>query len=718
MDDPDHHQQHDPILLHSCTVHRYSATVNRLYILFHFTAILCLFYYRFTNLLSGNVPMIPWSLITLAELVLTFIWLTVQSFRWLPVTRSVSLENSPAGWEAMLPGVDVFVCTADPIKEPTLGVMNTVISALALDYPTDKMAVYLSDDGGSKITFYATKEASKFAKYWIPFCTKYGIKTRNPEAYFSPLLAKHETLLHTHDQFKADEAQIKSKYEIYKSNVEKFGKKAENNDVAVERPPCVEIMHENNIDEEGSKMPLLVYVSRERRASYPHRFKAGALNTLLRVSGIMSNGPYILVLDCDMYCNDPSSARQAMCFNFDPNISPSLAYVQFPQMFYNVNDNDIYEGSGRSAYMSMWQGMDGLRGPTLSGTGYYLKRIALFTTPDQQDKHLLQPEKNFGNSRLLIGSLKAKNDKDVAIRKEEYSSDSILEEAKRLASCAYEVNTNWGKEIGYLYESLLESTFTGYILHCKGWISVYLYPKRPCFLGCSNIDMKDSMTQLMKWCSGLIDFGLSRFSPIIYGFSRMSILQSMCYAYFTFLPLFSVAMTLYGTVPQLCLLTGTPLYPKVSNSWFAVFSIVFLSSLCNHLYDVLSTGETLRTLWNEQRFWMIQSVSGNLFGCIDMLMKRIGAKKASFRISNKAMDKEKLEKYEKGKYDFEGADIYMVPMTIMVILNIVCFFGGIIRLVLENNMEDMFGQLVLSSYVLFLSYPIIEGLISSKSKEN
>ncbi|TXG74484.1 hypothetical protein EZV62_003063 [Acer yangbiense] len=326
-----------------------------------------------------------------------------------------------------------------------------------------------------------------------------------------------------------------------------------------------EIIHENKIDEEGSKMPFLVYVSRERRASYPHRFKAGALNTLLRVSGIMSNGPYILVLDCDMYCNDPTSAREAMCFNFDPNISPSLAYVQFPQMFYNVNDNDIYEGGSRSAYMSMWQGMDGLRGPTLSGTGYYLKRISLFTTPDQQDKHLLQPEKNFGNSRMLIDSLKAKNDRDVAIRKEEYSSDSILEEAKRLASRAYEVNTNWGKEasIGYLYESLLETTFTGYILHCKGWISVYLYPQRPCFLGCSNIDMKDSMTQLMKWSSGLIDVGLSRFSPLIYGFSRMSILQSMCYAYFTFLPLFLVAMTLYGTVPQLCLLTGTPLYPKV-----------------------------------------------------------------------------------------------------------------------------------------------------------
>lgn len=37
-----------------------------------------------------------------------------------------------------------------------------------------------------------------------------------------------------------------------------------------------------NSDDDDNKMPLLVYVSRERRPSYPHRFKAGALNALVR----------------------------------------------------------------------------------------------------------------------------------------------------------------------------------------------------------------------------------------------------------------------------------------------------------------------------------------------------------------------------------------------------------------------------------------------------
>ncbi|KAK4855993.1 hypothetical protein QYF36_013042 [Acer negundo] len=588
----------DPVLLHSRTVQQPRATINKLHILFHLTAILLLLYYRTTNLFyENNVPTLSWSLVTVSELIIAFVWFLSQGFRWLP-----------------------------------------------------------------------------------------------------------------------------SKYEIFKKNVENVGEKDENNCGQMDRPPCVEILHDNRNDEENNedknKMPTLVYVSRERRPSYPHRYKAGALNALLRVSGILSNAPYLLVLDCDMYCNDPTSARQAMCFHLDPHLSRSLAFVQYPQIFYNVSKNDIYDGQARSAYTTKWQGMDGLRGPLLSGTGFYLKRNALFGSPNQEDKFLLQPEKNFGNSTKLIASLKSNyNIQDVS-RKEENSSVSILEDAQRLASCAYEANTNWGKEARFSYGCMLESTFTGYLLHCRGWTSVYLYPKRPCFMGCTTIDMKDAMVQLMKWNSELIKVGLSKFSPLTYGVSRMSILQSMCYGYFTLQPLLSVALLLYAIVPQLCFINGTALYPKVSSPWFAVFSVVYLSSLCQHLYEVLSTGGTLRTFWNEQRMWFIKSVSGSLFGCLDAIMKRIGIQKANLRLTNKAVDKEKLEKYEKGRFNFQGAAMFTVPLIILGILNLVCFFGGLRRVILENNIEVMFGQVFLSSFHLLLSYPILQGLIPSKRKKN
>ncbi|GKF02285.1 cellulose synthase-like protein G2, partial [Tanacetum coccineum] len=111
-------------------------------------------------------------------------------------------------------------------------------------------------------------------------------------------------------------------YEGFKESVERRtnGASAVN-----DRAPHVAIIHDNqksgSNDGDKVQMPLLVYVSREKRPSLPHRFKAGALNTLLRVSGVLSNAPYMLVLDCDMYCNEPASAKQAMCFHLDPNLS-------------------------------------------------------------------------------------------------------------------------------------------------------------------------------------------------------------------------------------------------------------------------------------------------------------------------------------------------------------------------------------------------------------
>lgn len=87
-------------------------------------------------------------------------------------------------YENDLPGVDIFVCTADPQIEPPMLVINTVLSVMAYDYPPEKLAVYLSDDAGSDLTFYALLEASTFAKHWLPYCKKFQVEPRSPEPYF------------------------------------------------------------------------------------------------------------------------------------------------------------------------------------------------------------------------------------------------------------------------------------------------------------------------------------------------------------------------------------------------------------------------------------------------------------------------------------------------------------------------------------------------------
>lgn len=94
-----------------------------------------------------------------------------------------------------LPPVDIFVTTADSTLEPPIITVNTVLSLLAVDYPAHKLACYVSDDGGSPITFYSLVEASKFAKIWVPFCKKYGVQVRAPSMYFTK---KPEEVPHGH----------------------------------------------------------------------------------------------------------------------------------------------------------------------------------------------------------------------------------------------------------------------------------------------------------------------------------------------------------------------------------------------------------------------------------------------------------------------------------------------------------------------------------------
>lgn len=79
----------------------------------------------------------------------------------------------------------MFVTTADAALEPPLLTMNTILSLLAVDYPVDKLACYLSDDGASTLTYYSLVETSEFAKTWLPFCKKYKISVRAPFRYFS-----------------------------------------------------------------------------------------------------------------------------------------------------------------------------------------------------------------------------------------------------------------------------------------------------------------------------------------------------------------------------------------------------------------------------------------------------------------------------------------------------------------------------------------------------
>ncbi|KAJ6830137.1 cellulose synthase-like protein G2 [Iris pallida] len=267
------------------------------------------------------------------------------------------------------------------------------------------------------------------------------------------------------------------------------------------------------------------------------------------------------------------------------------------------------------------------------------------------------------------------------------------------------------RQIGFLYGSVVEDYFTGYHLHCRGWTSAYCFPTRPAFLGSVPVSFSDTLIQNKRWAAGLLQVGFSRFSPLTYGpMKRNSVLQSMCYAWLAFWPIYSIPLVCYGTIPQLCFMNGVYLFPPVSSLWFAVFVTFYACSLCQLLVEICLTGGSIRSLINEVRWGMILSVTSHLFACLSLVMKLVGMGEIKFDLTNKATGEEQIRRYERGTFDFEGSSMVLVPATTLAILNVVTLVIGCIRMIVDSSLHDMFGQLLLSLLILAMSYRVLEAI--------
>ncbi|ONK68681.1 uncharacterized protein A4U43_C05F14780 [Asparagus officinalis] len=111
-----------------------------------------------------------WGMSVVCEIWFAISWILDQIPKLTPVNRSTDLSALQEKFETPsptneaklsdLPGVDVFVSTADPDKEPPLVTANTILSILSADYPVEKLSCYISDDGGALLTFEAMAEAA------------------------------------------------------------------------------------------------------------------------------------------------------------------------------------------------------------------------------------------------------------------------------------------------------------------------------------------------------------------------------------------------------------------------------------------------------------------------------------------------------------------------------------------------------------------------------
>ncbi|KAG6661814.1 hypothetical protein CIPAW_03G201000 [Carya illinoinensis] len=579
----------------------------------------------------------------------------------------INFGRKRSRYEEALPNIDIFVCTADPMIEPPAMVINTVLSVMAYDYPPQKLNVYLSDDGGSDLTFYAMVEASSFSKIWLPFCKKFKVEPRSPEAYF-----RTAVLEPLEDPVKAKErSSIKKSYEGMKKRIEtttKLGRISEEirkqhkgfrewNSVASRRyhqtilQILVHAKDPKAVDIEGQPLPTLVYLAREKRPQYHHNFKAGSVNALIRVSSRISNGPIILILDCDMYSNNSESMRDAVCFFMDEEKGHEVGFVQFPQSFENLTKNDVY---GSSLNVEI-HGFDGNGGPCFIGTGCFHRRNALCGQKysDQECKE----------------NWKGWND----IKMEETAS--VLEDtSKVLASCTYEEKyAQWGNEMGLKYGCPVEDVITGLAIQCRGWRSIYFNPERKGFLGLAPTTLLQTLIQHRRW----------------------------------------------SEVPSLCLLSGIPLFPKISSAWVLPFAFVIIVHRAYSLGEFVWCGGTFQGWWNEQRMWLFKRISSYFFAFIDNILKLMGFTDSAFAITAKVAETDVSQRCEQELMEFGASSPMFTVIATMALLNAFCFVGGMKRVLMD--MQSWFSnpftlQILLCALLVIISLPVYQGLFLRKDE--
>ncbi|KAH9299101.1 hypothetical protein KI387_030783, partial [Taxus chinensis] len=523
-----------------------------------------------------------WITAVICEFWLAASWILDQLPRWSPITRRTYLDRLSNRYEKEdedhcgLASVDVFLSTQDPVIEPPLMTANAVLSVLAVDYPANKVSCYVSDDGSAMVTFECLSETAEFARRWVPFCKEFDIEPRAPEAYFS---LKIDYLGEkVKPSFVKQRREMKREYEEFKVGinalVEKRKKAPEEGWMMQDgRPwpgnnPCnhpgmiqVFLGRTGAMDVRGNELPLLVYVSREKKPRFHHHNKPGAMNALVRVSGVLTNSPYILSMDCSQYINNSKVIREAMCFMMDPLVSQSVSYVQFPLRLHSLQQEDKYAYHNTVFYDITMKGLDGIQGPICLGTGCVFKRLSLygyvpplivqkpsktwrtffavkfskkkdstiirpkiFTTQDNiehlqqyesETTQLLAPLQNleeyFGQSPVFITSTLIK---EGGIPESTYPSSILIKEAIHVITCTYEDKTEWGKEIGWIYGSITDNILTGMKMHARGWKSIYCIPSRPAFKENGAMNLGDTLRQLLKWASGSMEILLSKHCPL------------------------------------------------------------------------------------------------------------------------------------------------------------------------------------------------------------
>ncbi|CAM0952398.1 unnamed protein product [Alopecurus aequalis] len=672
-----------------------------------------------------------------------------------------------------LPILDVFVNTVDPVDEPMLYTMNSILSILATDYPAEKYTTYFSDDGGSLVHYEGLIETAKFATSWVPFCRKHCVEPRAPESYFGRNALPYRgnmpsDMLDDHRQIRAEYEEFKARLDGLSAAIEQRSKahnSANTKDGHVDatwmtdgiqwegtwiepakghtkghHPAIFQVMlnqpsndpqlgmpgsadHPLDFSTVDVRLPTLVYIAREKRPGYDHQKKAGAMNVQLRVSALLSNAPFIINFDGDHYINNSQAFRAAMCFMLDPRDGDDTAFVQFPQRFDDVDPTDRYCNHNRMFFDATLLGLNGIQGPSFIGTGCMFRRVALYGAdppqwrPDDAKAKVLQGPNVFGKSTEFINSMLAAANQERSIASPVTLQETATAEVANVMTCAYEDGTEWGNDVGWVYSIATEDVVTGFRLHRNGWRSTYCAMEPDAFRGTAPINLTERLYQILRWSGGSLEMFFSRFCPLLAG-RRLHPMQRIAYVNMTTYPVSAIFLVMYDLFPVMWLFHGEFCIQRPFQT-FALFIAVIIATVeLVGMVEMRWAGLTLLDWVRNEQFYIIGTTGVYPMALLHILLRSLGLKGVSFKLTTKKLMGGARERLA-DLYDVKWVPL-LAPTVVIIVVNVAAIGAAAGRAIAGRwsaaKVAGASTGLVFNLWMLLLLYPFALGIMGRWSK--
>ncbi len=455
-------------------------------------------FWRFNHSINFNALWISIPLL-LAE-VYSFIGGTMFTIGlWRPLEREVrSLDQlRPSLAINDFPTVDIFItCYNEPVEM----VEETARAALNIDYPVNKLRVYILDDGKSD-DMRAMSQMLAIEDLRSPQNQVEAARIENERAELETRLYQLQELLPNTkeaDNFLQNVTESHPAVKFLQTLRDVFvimNGKATTGISVSDRLLIEQKRLEKEIqkkERESSDLIRCRYIGRTKIKGQPHHAKAGNINHAI-FSG-ETHGSFILTLDAD-HIPKPQFLKRVLPYFYSFNQwtgkyeGNRIAFVQTPQDFYNLPEGDPYGHSAHLFYGPIQQGKDGLNSAFYTGTNAILRREALLSVGLQYFSEALDKDADRINEFNLIGGM---------------SSSSITEDMN-----------------------------TAMRLHSAGWQSVY--HNELLAEGLAPDDLVSTLKQRLRWAQGTIQVLLQENPLTKSGLSfwqRLQYFQTM-YSYFS-----------------------------------------------------------------------------------------------------------------------------------------------------------------------------------------